>query len=430
MLKFFVISSDITFDSKMCSLLKSFRRAESMVIQNSKVNLASSRQYTYAQGYKHTTSNSYGGNASALTSSFARSFADRQDYYSSSDSSSADGEVSSFKGLSSEICFYSLEDMKKFGGIDLAAGECAEADSTTNKSVTNNTATATSSAASSVMQLSEQLRRQNELTAKLFLSIMKMLERMRQGFFSGDASGYSLTSGGGLNFASDSTLNSTYTITQSTTYYEYEHESTTFSGEGTAFTADGRQISFNVDFSMSRSFMEATNIEYVAEYPYVMTDPLVINLDSATPDISDQTFHFDLDCDGEDDEIASLGSGSGYLVYDKNNDGVINDGSEMFGARTGDGFAELSEYDSDHNGWIDEADDIYASLKVWTKDSSGNDVLTSLKDSDIGAIYLGNSRTDFTVTDDTDSTPVAQVRASGIYLHEDGTSGTIQQIDF
>ena len=43
--------------------------------------------------------------------------------------------------------------------------------------------------------------------------------------------------------------------------------------------------------------------------------------------------------------------------------------------KTGNGFSELAEYDSDGNGWIDENDEVYDQLKVWVKDENGKDKL-------------------------------------------------------
>ena len=101
----------------------------------------------------------------------------------------------------------------------------------------------------------------------------------------------------------------------------------------------------------------------------------------------------------------------------------------MFGTKTGNGFKELSEYDSDGNGWIDESDEVYEKLKVWITDENGNDKLISLNDADVGAIYLGNAKTTFNVTDDTNDLK-ARVRSTGVYLHEDGSAGSVQQVDF
>ena len=77
---------------------------------------------------------------------------------------------------------------------------------------------------------------------------------------------------------------------------------------------------------------------------------------------------FDIDADGEEESISYLQGGSGYLALDKNGDGVINDGSELFGTKSGDGFADLAEYDADGNGWIDENDPIFDKLLIWAKD--------------------------------------------------------------
>lgn len=213
------------------------------------------------------------------------------------------------------------------------------------------------------------------------------------------------------------------------TYYSMEEkETTTFESTGTAITSDGRKLEFDVSFTMSRSFAEEYASSDFMQYEQVLTDPLVINLDSNPTTLSSQHFYFDLDCDGKKEEISSLGAGSGFLAYDKNNDGIINDGSELFGTKSGNGFYDLSAYDEDGNGWIDEADDIYKHLKVWYKDENGNDKLISLKDADVGAIYLGSEKTQFSLTDN-DNNLDGMVRSTGIFLKESGGSGTISQID-
>ena len=180
--------------------------------------------------------------------------------------------------------------------------------------------------------------------------------------------------------------------------------------------------------TMSRSFAEEYASSDFMQYEQVLTDPLVINLDSNPVSLSGQHFYFDLDCDGKKEEISSLGAGSGFLAYDKNNDGIINDGSELFGTKSGNGFHDLAAYDTDGNGWIDEADEIYQHLKVWYKDENGNDKLISLKDADVGAIYLGSEKTKFSLTDKNNNLD-GMVRSTGVFLKESGGSGTISQVD-
>lgn len=205
-----------------------------------------------------------------------------------------------------------------------------------------------------------------------------------------------------------------------------ETESTTFASQGLVRTTDGREIGFNIELSMSRGF--ASQIDVVSKQNYIFTDPLVINLDTNATSVSDVKIGFDLDSDGREEQISFAGEGSGFLALDKNNDGKINDGSELFGTQSGDGFADLAEFDEDGNGWIDENDSIYNSLKIWTKDAEGNDHLDTLKSMDVGAIYLGNVNSEFSLNNDDNATN-AVVRKTGIYLKESGGAGTVNHID-
>lgn len=217
----------------------------------------------------------------------------------------------------------------------------------------------------------------------------------------------------------------TFSYSQET--FRIEAEDTAFSTVGTVRTADGREIDFNVNVGMSRRFQE-TFQEELEQTTFTMCDPLVINLDTDIASLSDQTFFFDIDADGVEDEISSLGAGSGYLALDKNGDGRINDGSELFGTESGNGFADLAQYDEDGNGWIDEADSVWNKLKIWVKDENGRDVLYRLADKGVGAICLQNASTDFTLTGQSGRVNGA-IRNSGVFLYENGNVGTVQHVD-
>lgn len=206
-----------------------------------------------------------------------------------------------------------------------------------------------------------------------------------------------------------------------------EYESTTFASQGKVQTEDGRSIDFNVAFSMSRACEAKFNSMEVSNY--ILTDPLVINLNTDMTEISDQKFFFDIDSDGKEEEISELGKGSGFLALDKNDDGVINDGNELFGTQSGDGFKDLAVHDEDGNYWIDENDSIFHKLKVWMKDEEGKDVLLDLKEADIGAIYLGNAETEYSFKDESLNTN-AVLRKTGVYLKEStGKVGTVSHVD-
>lgn len=206
-----------------------------------------------------------------------------------------------------------------------------------------------------------------------------------------------------------------------------ESESTTFASSGMVKTQDGRSIDFNIEVSMSRAF--TSQINTLTTQNYIKTDPLVINLDTDIGSVTDQKFLFDLDSDGEEEEISFAGKGSGFLVFDRNGDGRIGDGSELFGTKSGDGFKDLAAFDEDGNGWIDENDSIYSKLKVWTKDEAGNDYLINLKDADVGAIYLDNADTQFSLKGGNNRLN-GEIKKTGIYLHEStGAAGTLNHVD-
>jgi len=203
-----------------------------------------------------------------------------------------------------------------------------------------------------------------------------------------------------------------------------EHESLDFATSGLIQTDKG-SIDFNLNFSMSRSFAVENRIDI-----YTPFDPLVINLEGDIPSLSSTTFSFDLDNDGTSEQISCLNKGNGFLAYDENEDGKINQGSELFGTKTGNGFGELAAYDEDKNNWIDENDSIFDKLQIWLKDEESKEKeLVGLGEVGIGAIFLDSTKSDFTF-----KTPqndiLGKMKNSGIFLHEDGRVGSMAELDF
>ena len=193
-------------------------------------------------------------------------------------------------------------------------------------------------------------------------------------------------------------------------------------------TEDGKEISFELSLSMVRSYHEVSNASIRLGDARQKKDPLVINFGGTAAQLTSQRFKFDLDADGKTEDINFVAGGSGFLALDRNGDGKINDGAELFGAKTGNGFAELAALDADKNGWIDENDASYADLRVWTKDGAGKDKFSTLKQANVGAISLSHIATQFDLKD-AQNVSQGEIKASGIYLQETGAVGTIQQID-
>lgn len=209
----------------------------------------------------------------------------------------------------------------------------------------------------------------------------------------------------------------------------YEAEQSSFQAQGLVKTADGREIAFNLQLSMSREHLEQSDVSVrLGDAAPQAKDPLVINFNGSAAQLTAARFSFDLDADGNTEQISFVAPGSGFLALDRNQDGQINNGSELFGPASGDGFSELAAYDQDGNHWIDESDAVFTQLGIWSKDAQGNDQLATLKAAGVGALYLGSTSTEFSLKDASNQ-PAGQVRSSGIYLNEDGSAGSLQQID-
>lgn len=209
------------------------------------------------------------------------------------------------------------------------------------------------------------------------------------------------------------------------THFTYESEIVSYQAQAFVNTADGRSISMDVSMYMSREFASYTNISLQLARP---CDPLVINYGGTAASLIGESFEFDLTMDGVMNKMSVLGEGSGFLAVDWNGDGKINDGRELFGPRTGNGFSELRTYDADGNGWIDEADPIFSKLVVWSRDKNGNDQIFTLKELGIGAIFLGDVDTQFSFKDDSNNT-TGVMRSTSFFLKENGGAGTVSHVD-
>jgi len=206
-----------------------------------------------------------------------------------------------------------------------------------------------------------------------------------------------------------------------------EQEALSFSATGQVVTADGQTIDFTLQLAMQREFA-ATNTVQIRGGDAHLVDPLVINFGGHAAELTGGRFAFDLDADGNTEQISGLASGNGFLALDRNQDGKINNGLELFGPASGQGFGELAQLDSDGNGWLDENDPRYAELRVWMRDAAGNDSLTSLAENNVGAILLAPVKTAFALKDSGNALQ-GQLRETAIFLGENGGAGAVQEID-
>ena len=162
----------------------------------------------------------------------------------------------------------------------------------------------------------------------------------------------------------------------------------------------------------------------------IVYDPLVLDLDGDGFELLSvkDGVYFDEDAKGLTEKTEWISSDDALLAIDLNGDGIINDGSELFGTstlladgtRAENGFAALAQYDENQDGRIDAQDAVFSQLTVWQDVNSDGisqqDELFSLQELGITGISLDAS--------EEDGIRVAQVEL------ENGTSIKIGEFDF
>ena len=198
-----------------------------------------------------------------------------------------------------------------------------------------------------------------------------------------------------------------------------ETESCTFAASGNVCLADGSTRQFEVGYRMERS--ERSTQVGRAEFK----DPLAV--DFGAPRNALGSVAFDLDCDGKTENLRLPAGDAAMLFCDRNHNGTADDGSELFGPQSGDGFGELARLDGDGNGWIDGGDAAYADLMLWQIANDGASSVRSLAAAGIGALATASTATPFTLKEN--GATVGQVRSSSVWLGETGGAGIVRQID-
>jgi hypothetical protein len=155
-------------------------------------------------------------------------------------------------------------------------------------------------------------------------------------------------------------------------------------------------------------------------------DPIALNLAGGPVALSDARTGFDVNSDGKAENVALPAAGTVFVALDRNGNGTIDNGSELFGPATGNGFAELRALDGDANGWIDEGDAAYGNLRLWTGPNAG---ITSLAEAGVGALYVGASVSSQFDLRSGSNEQLGQVRSSSVYLAENGKPGILAQVD-
>ncbi len=182
-------------------------------------------------------------------------------------------------------------------------------------------------------------------------------------------------------------------------------------------------------FTVETVEMEATqriqiHIEFGAQNQK-KSDPIVLDLAGDGVNLTgvEDGKAFDIDADGKVDQTGFVQGDDAFLALDRNGNGTIDNGSELFGDQNGaeNGWAELTKYDLNGDQRIDASDSIYQNLRLLVDaDGDGNvrnDELRTLAEEGIASIDL-NYDADWS-RDDANGNTLAQ-RSS--YTRTDGSS--------
>ncbi|MFT2110409.1 hypothetical protein [Marinomonas sp. 2405UD68-3] len=210
-------------------------------------------------------------------------------------------------------------------------------------------------------------------------------------------------------------------------YHELkEMEHTSFQASGSMVLQDGRQFNINFSLDMSRSREESFYGEVIISGRQV--DPLTINLNGNMAQLSNNKMQFDINNDGEMDEVSYAIGDSAFLAIDKNGNGSIDDGGELFGPESGSGFTDLAQHDDNQDGIIDSLDTIFDQLVLTQRDEAGNETLISLEEAGIEAFLLSSQDTQFSLFNP-DGERTGIIQETGLYIKSDGSVDSMQHVD-
>ena len=211
--------------------------------------------------------------------------------------------------------------------------------------------------------------------------------------------------------------------------------------EGSGNTGDSGTGGYKC--SNSISWGGATECEWfdlINKYLFDIYDPLVLDLNGdskiSTINRNDSNSYFNHDGDNIKYRTSWIGKEDGILVIDKNGNGTIDNGNELFGNFTtknnGDmannGFEALKDYDTNGDLIIDYRDDKFSELKIWqdlnSDGISQSGELKTLKEVGISRLNLSYDKTYKDLGDKNSITHI------GSFLRNDGTTSSMVDVNF
>lgn len=196
--------------------------------------------------------------------------------------------------------------------------------------------------------------------------------------------------------------------------------------QGTSFFADpNKSVSENV-----------RNYFVTAERAVILRDPLTLDLDGDGLETipASAGVLFDHDGDGVATGTGWVGSDDGLLVWDRNTNGQIDSGRELFGDSTiksnsqfaVDGFDALADLDTNADGVVNASDTNFAQLRVW-RDTDQDGVTDAGELSTLSSLGIAGFNTAKTENDQVlaDGNHIADL---GTYIRTDGSTATMGDV--
>jgi len=168
-------------------------------------------------------------------------------------------------------------------------------------------------------------------------------------------------------------------------------------------------------------------------------DPLSIDIDRdgvISTLHKDHGVHFDLDNSGFSESTSWIASSDGLLVLDRNADGQIDAGAELFGTETvlsdgtfaSNGFEASADLDENKDGMLSAADEMFSSLRVWI-DGNSDGISTEAELHTLMSLGIESISTQYQVTPRLDANGVEH-REFGEVTYADQSKGLANTLWF
>ena len=184
---------------------------------------------------------------------------------------------------------------------------------------------------------------------------------------------------------------------------------------------------------------QSVSSNYITARNWILRkDPLTLDLDGdglETVGIDPANpILFDHDGDGISNATGWIKPDDGFLVMDRNGNGLIDNGTELFGdstpayagGKTADGFAALAQEDTNHDGLVNASDANWNELRVW-QDANSDGIsqegeLHTLEELGIAGFHTAKTENSKRLANGN------EIADLGSYIKSDGSEGAVGQI--